>query len=339
MLKPFDIKDSKGQRNKPFEKLLVHELDNPFMTDFLKIIQSKSCRRLAYKTQVLCLPENPHIRTRNVHTNEVIAISTTISEKLGLNTSLCQAIAAGHDIGHTPYGHLGEKILSELSGKQFRHSEFGVVVAQEIETRGFGLNLNYETLEGILYHSRRPEGLETDRTKPNEYAVVMFADKIGYTFSDLNDAQRYDYLTKKQIPNEVYELGENQRTRNDACIRALVKESNEKGYVSFSEGKEFEIFKELRKFMFDNVYHKIPLDLHKIILKQAYEFFESKCSIDPVLAVALLTDKEMNRFGEFMLETRKPDLDQIKHFGVFEIIPHIEDKKIDYSNPDLSWGK
>ncbi|MBR9691163.1 HD domain-containing protein [Candidatus Woesearchaeota archaeon] len=341
MLKAFDARDSRGRRDEYDEDLLVHDLDI-FTADELKILQSKAYRRLASKTQVLCFPSNPHIRTRSVHTNEVIAISTTISELLGLNTPLCRAIAAGHDIGHTPYGHVGEKILSELGNKdkKFEHQVYSVVVAQDIERKGLGLNLTYETLEGILLHSRGDKELKTEDNKPQEYAVVMYSDKIAYTFSDLNDAIRWGFLTEKDIPSAVNRLGKTQRRRNDNCIKALIRESREKGYVSFSEGKEFEIFNELKAFMYDKVYYKVNWDVHKAVLKQAYNIFSEEFQdIDPIIILSLLTDREVNKLGILLLGTKIELREQIKNFGVFEITPYLKGKKIDYSNSDLSWGK
>jgi len=345
MLKAFDNKKSKGRKIDvgKDEDLLVHNLD-PFMADYLKILQSKACRRLASKTQVRCQPENPHVRTRRVHTDEVIAVAATISEELGLNTWLCMAIAAGHDMGHPPYGHAGESVLSELGGKKFNHAIFSAVVAQDIERKGLGLNLSFETLEGILSHSRGGGKLTTATSKPEEYAVVLFADKIAYTFSDVNDAIRYDYLQEGHIPKSIQILGYRQRMRNDRCIRALVKESNEEGHVSFSKSKQAEVFNEIRNFMYEKVYNVIDWDTHKGILRKIHRFFSEipeYSSIDPVIMTALMTDTEATRFAdEFIVRTRKPDLDYMKkNFGVFEILPHLKDRGVTYSHADLSWGK
>ncbi len=340
MLKAFNPKDSRGRRDCNCEEDdFLCDLD-PYEADFLKLLQSKSFRREAFKTQVLSLPENPHIRTRLVHTNEVIALAVTGSEKLGLYTPLCRSGSAGHDIGHTPYGHIGEKVLSELGGKLFRHEVFSVVIAQEIERKGLGLNLSYETLECMLAHSRGSSELTASTFIPNEYNMVMYSDKIAYTFSDLNDALRYGYLTPEKVPPEVNELGINQRQRNYACLKALVEESRKKGQVSFSEGKEFEIFSRLRKFMFEQVYYKVDCPLHEIILKKAYEFFSSTFpKADPIIVTALLTDKEAHRLGELFLTSRKPDIGYIRDFGVLEIIPYLENRTIDYSKADLSWGE
>lgn len=339
-MQAFKEEESKGRKN-PYDEGEISSGLNPFLLDYLKITQSKAFRRLAYKTQVLCSPENPHIRTRSVHTQEVIAISTFISENLGLNTYLCQAIAAGHDIGHVPYGHLGERVLSEISGKPFNHPIFGVIVAQQVERKGDGLNLSYETLEGMLNHSRGKKELTTDNSKPQEYSVVMFADKIAYTFSDINDTIRYGYLQESEILPYIQELGANQRRRTDSCIEALVNESKKKDVVSFSEGKAFDKFDRLKAFMYENVYEKMNFKLQEIILKEAYSFFASLKEtegVDPAIVVSLLTDMEMNEFAGYLIKTRKPSFESINHFSVFEILPYLKNKDIDYSNPRLDWA-
>lgn len=348
---------SVGRRYPETEDCMV---GNDFLNDFTKIIQSKAYRRLNDKTQVIFSPSNSYVRTREVHTNEVIALSISISESLGLNTDLCMAIASGHDIGHTPYGHLGEVVLSELGGKEFKHSVFGVVVAQHIErvqnliSTGKevpGLNLCFETLEGMLNHARGAGELSVNQNLPHEYAVVMFADKIAYTFSDLNDALRYGRLEKNEIPDCASALGSIQRERNNNVISSLVDESNEKGYVSFSKGNVFKDFEKLRKFMYENVYYKVDKKLHKHILERLYEFVSEASEFsgfDPVLVVSLLTDSDINYFGKLLLETKNPSVNQLKHkFGVFEILfPESEKdrefvknkfKRIDYADPDLEW--
>lgn len=342
MLKAFDVRESKGRRDKP-EDLAIFDI-NPYLADSFIIGQSKALRRLNYKTQVLCYPENSHIRTRGVHTNEVIAIAGTIAYMLDLNSYLCIAIAGGHDIGHTPYGHMAEKLLTELGGKDFSHNVFSVVVAQEIEKRGKGLNLNYETLEGILHHTRRDGELFLDGDKPPEYSIVMFADKFAYTFSDLNDAIRDRKLKKDQILRYVNEFGETPREGTSTCIRALVEESRDKGKISFSNGRIPEMFNDLRNFMYDNVYKKIDWCFHRMILTKTYDYFsrileQKKWDVDPVIAVALLTDRDANKLAEqFMNNTSDPDPRTLENMAVFEILPYLDGKNIDYSNADLSWG-
>ena len=343
MLKAFDTKRSKGRRDMP-EDLAVFDID-PYLADSFIIGQSKALRRLNYKTQVLCYPENSHIRTRGVHTNEVIAVAGTISDILKLNTNLCIAIASGHDLGHPPYGHMAEGLLTKLGGKEFSHHIFSVVVAQEIERRGQGLNLSYETLEGILMHTRKDGELIIYKDKPAEYAIVMFADKFAYTFSDLNDAIRDGKLKEDQVPSYVNEFGATQRERVSSCIRALVKESREKGDMSFYQGSIPEMFNDLRNFMYKEVYYKIDWALHKVVLEKAYDYFgrllkQKKLDVDPLIAVALLTDRDANKLAqEFIGNTSDPDPKKLENMGVFEILPYLSGKNVDYSDADLSWGK
>jgi len=326
----------------------IHILD-PFLNDYARILQSKAYRRLADKTQVMCYPDNPHVRTRLVHTNEVVILALAISEQLGLNNHLCMAIAAGHDLGHTPFGHLGESVFSKYAKdfygeeRDFKHNVNSVVVAQKIERRGRGLNLTFETLEGILHHSRGAGELITHASVPNEYTVVMFADKIAYTFSDLNDAIRYGYLKESEIPHAALKLGLSQRRRTKTVIDALVRESKEKGRVSFSEGKEYELFKEVKDFMFQEVYFEVDWEIQRTVLRKICEFFAERqdtFGVDPIVLASLLTDKEVIDFGSILLKTRKPGIEKIRNFGIFEIYPHIPhptDGEVDYSNPDLNW--
>jgi len=346
MLKAFDVSESKGRLRK--ETGLA--ADSPFLTDFFRIIESKSFRRLPFKTQVFSFPEHSHIRTRLTHTNEVIATAGKISEQLGLNTPLCLAIAAGHDIGHAPYGHLGEGLLSELGKKLFKHEIYGAVLLQEVENRGKGLNLCYETLEGIRMHARGAHELNVNSSKPAEYAAVMFADKMSYTFSDYSDAERYGYFPKDDYKKLVAEidsvLGRKTDDRKEACIKALIKESKEKGFVSFSQGKEFELFDELRGVLYKRVYEAIDTSVHKIILKNLYTFikenedFHKKYNgFDPIIFISLLTDQDVTNFGNLRLSSKKLSLSDLESQfkAAFELLPELKDKKIEYWNPELNW--
>ena len=333
------ISTTKGRRFKEKEDNIAKD---PFLNDYIKITQSGAYRRLAFKTQVLSMPDNPHVRTRLVHTEEVIGISMVIAENLGLNMNLCMAIAAGHDIGHTPYGHLGEKILSKLSGKKFRHNINSVIIAQHIERRGKGLNLTPEVLDGILSHSFRYKSKNCKKYRPQEYAAVMWADKIAYTFSDLNDGVRYGYLSKKEIPEYAYKLGKNQRQRVSSVINALISESKEKGYVSLTKGETYEHFMNLRQFLIENFYKNVDHSLQEQYLKTIYEFIKNSPEfkgVDPVVAVSLLTDREVDRFANLLAHSVKPTLSDLKHFGLIEILPYIKNRKIDYETPDLFWTK
>lgn len=314
-----------------------------FLDDFQRIIESKGYRRLAHKAQVISSPVNPHIRTRLSHTSEVIGASIVIASQLDLNVYLCMAAAAGHDIGHTPFGHLGERIFSEYSGKKFKHAYNSVLLAQHIERNGSGLNLTIETLEAILNHSRDITGtLTVDKDGTREYSVVMFADKIAYTLADLNDAIRYGSVNPNDLPRCALELGMTQRERSTNLLNALVRESREKGYVIFSEGPEFDNYMQLRDYLASNFYKTKDEGMHREILKRICDYFEhepaAEC-VDPVICASLLTDNEAVGFGELNIHMLKPTYSRLSDWGVWEIIPSIAGKRLDYTVADLDWGK
>lgn len=320
---------------------------NPFFNDFSKIIQSKAYRRLAFKTQMVSLPDNPHVRTRLVHTNEVVAIAGGISNALGLNTDLCQAIASGHDLGHTPYGHIGEDVLSKLGGKPFKHAINSVVIAQHVERQedpkrnDKGLNLNYETLKGMLLHSRGSGKFSLAKNEPQEYNVVMLADKIAYTISDLNDALRFKLISKKEIPTFATKLGSSQRERVETILKALVYESKKNDKVSFKGGPVADRFYMLKDFLYTNVYPKINQSMHKEVLHRIYDYFlkhKEFDDYDPIFLLSLMTDKEANFFASHFLKSLNPSIESIKHFGIFEVMAHIKGKNIKHE-PDLNWKK
>lgn len=323
-MEAFNSKNTEGRKDIFDQDLMCNSLD-PFMTDYLKILQSKAFRRLAYKTQVLTSPKNPHVRTRAVHTNEVVAISTVLAEKLNLNVNLCQSIALGHDIGHTPYGHLGEKVISDKSGHEFRHNEFGVVLVQCIERSGKGLNCYKETLEGILNHSRGSKALALVKNKPEEYNIVMISDKIAYTFSDINDSIRYGIIVESDLPKDIEILGNNQRSRINSCINAIIKESGSKGFVSFSDSMVSSIFNYVKKYMYESVYSKIDHSLHYSVLERVYDYFGNEFpNTHPAIPTALLTDTEANIFGDYLLSSKKLDKSLVCNFGINEILPYIQ---------------
>ncbi|MGM5483216.1 MAG: HD domain-containing protein [Nanobdellota archaeon] len=322
---------TRGRKKKETEDTLAKD---PFLNDYIKITQSGAYRRLAFKTQVLSMPNNPHVRTRLVHTEEVIGISMIIAESLGLNMDLCMAIAAGHDIGHTPYGHLGEKVLSKISKRGFKHNINSVVIANEVERKGKGLNLTPEVLEGILYHSLKYENRNKQKIRPQEYSAVMWADKIAYTLSDLNDGLRYGYLSKKDIPECAYKLGKNQRQRTATVVKALINESKNNSFVSFSKGDVFSNFMSLRRFLKTNFYKNVDLSIQEKYLRSVYNFFATSkefYNVDPVLAVSLLTDREVDSFVDLITHSVRPKISDLKHFGLMEILPFIKNKHVNYS--------
>ncbi|MDP2926243.1 MAG: HD domain-containing protein [Nanoarchaeota archaeon] len=340
-MEAFDSKRSVGRRDEEDYKVV---LANPFEEDETRIYRCPSYRRLGSKTQVMTSPEDYYIRTRLVHTQEVMALAVHISQALGLNTSLCRAIAAGHDIGHAPYGHLGESVLTEIMGKPFSHNIASVVVAQQLENKGKGLNLSFETLEGILFHSKtKSRKVEAHKNVPHEYNAVMFSDKIAYTTSDINDSIRYGYLNADKLPDFVNRLGKTQDERDFNVLKALIKESKRIGIVQLTEGQVAGDFYKTRNFMFEEVYYKIENPVNRAILKKVYDFFVTEPyfrdnEIDPLIAIVLLTDEECNRMGKMMMGSRRFTLDNLRDFSIFSYLSVFSRRKIDITDPDLDWG-
>lgn len=218
-----------------------------FQRDRDRIIHSKAFRRLKHKTQVFIAPQGDHYRTRMTHTIEVMQIARTIARCLKLNEDLTEAIAWGHDLGHTPFGHIGERVLAALGGG-FEHNEQSVRVVTLLENDGSGLNLTAEVIDGIKEHrgSGHPMTLEGK--------VIQFADRIAYLNHDVDDAIRAGLMTEKDLPaSAVAVLGEGKRNRINNMVGDIVSLSYGHGFVAQSD--EFSAATELlRKFMFENVY-------------------------------------------------------------------------------------
>ena len=219
-----------------------------YQRDIDRIVHSKAFRRLMHKTQVFLQPEGDHYRTRMTHTLEVARIAGTISRALGLNEDLAQAIAMGHDLGHTPFGHAGEEALSKCLGKPFRHNEQSLRVVDILEKDGKGLNLTYEVRDGILCHTgdAQPATLEG--------MVVRRSDQIAYVNHDIDDAIRAGILTDSDIPREITRvLGGKHSLRINTLVMDIIRTSREAGTVMLSPEVE-DALKELRSFMFRRVY-------------------------------------------------------------------------------------
>ena len=221
-----------------------------FQRDRDRIMHSKAFRRLKNKTQVFLAPEGDHYRTRMTHTLDVMQIARSIARVLRLNEDLTEAIALGHDLGHTPFGHAGERTLNRLSGGWFHHTEQSVRVCDIIEKEGRGLNLTFEVKDGILNHrsSGKPMTLEGK--------VVMFADKIAYVNHDIDDAVRAKLLKIEDLPQgDLKIFGETATKRINNAILAIYEKSNGKNFVEMSEPAATAMAN-LRKFMFQNVYNE-----------------------------------------------------------------------------------
>ena len=219
-----------------------------FQRDRDRIIYSKAFLRLKNKTQVFFSPEGDHFRTRMTHTIDVSQIARSISRSLALNEDLAEAIALGHDLGHTPFGHAGERVLNELSPDGFSHNEQSLRVVDILEKDGKGLNLTFEVRDGILNHKKsgKPATLEGK--------AVSWADRIAYVNHDIEDALRAGLLREEQLPKrDIRILGGASRDRINTMITSIYRESVGKNQVSMGE-REAEALEDLRSFMFKNVY-------------------------------------------------------------------------------------
>lgn len=235
-------KFSKGRANdeEPCEIRTCYQRDRD------RIIHCKAFRRMEHKTQVFLSPTGDHYRTRLTHTLEVSQIARTIATSLWLNEDLTEAIALGHDIGHTPFGHEGERALSEKC--EFEHAEQSIRIAEVLENNGKGLNLTYEVKDGIRNHSlgKMPETLEG--------RIVRLADKIAYIHHDMDDAIRAGILCEEQIPEELTSvLGKTRKERLDYLVKDIISHSEDKNDIIMSD----EAFKALigfRKFLTEELY-------------------------------------------------------------------------------------
>ena len=243
-----------------------------YQRDCDRIVHSKSFRRLMHKTQVFLQPEGDHYRTRMTHTLEVARIGRTIARALGLNEDLTEAIALGHDLGHTPFGHAGEAALSDCLGTPFCHNEQSLRVVDVLENDGAGLNLTYEVRMGILGHtsgSRMPETLEGQ--------IIRRADQIAYVNHDIDDAIRAGILCDQDIPRAIADvLGQVHRERINTLVCDCILSSREEGKIVLSPEVDTAL-KELRSFMFDRVYRnpvaKGEESKAKDMLRRMYDYY------------------------------------------------------------------
>lgn len=218
-----------------------------FQRDRDRIIHCKSFRRLKHKTQVFLSPEGDHYRTRLTHTLEVSQIARTIARALRVNEDLTEAVALGHDLGHTPFGHAGERALDSLVPGGFRHYEQSLRVVDKLEKDGRGLNLTYETRNGIVCHTK---GREADTV---EGRIVRIADRIAYINHDIDDAVRAGVISEDELPTEVGKiLGYKTSDRINTLVMSLV--SNSKDGILCMDDEVQGVFDRLHRFMYAVVY-------------------------------------------------------------------------------------
>ncbi len=285
-LSPFATLSSKSKgREREEEQCDVRPV---FQRDRDRILHSKAFRRLKQKTQVFLQPKGDHYRTRLTHTLEVSQNARTIAKALRLNEDLAEAIALGHDLGHTPFGHAGERALNEVSPHGFKHNEQSVRVVECLEKQGQGLNLTWEVRDGILNHktSGKPSTLEGQ--------IVRISDKIAYINHDIDDAIRGGVLTQEDIPKEYREIfGETTGMRLNTMIHNVIINSMDKPYITMSKdiGKAMA---GLRKFMFEHVYLNPKAKSEEVkavdMIKNLYEYYI--CHMDK------LPEKYLQRISE-----------------------------------------
>lgn len=276
VLSPFATFSCKSRgRLKPQDPCSVR---TEFQRDRDRILHSKSFRRLKHKTQVFIAPEGDHYRTRMTHTLDVAQIARTISRALRLNEDLTEAIALGHDLGHTPFGHTGETILDKITQNGFKHNVHSLRVADVIEESGKGLNLTWEVRDGILNHTKSgsPSTLEGQ--------VVSLSDRIAYINHDIDDALRAKVLTPEDIPVDcICILGKTHGERINCMIVDTIYQSLNKPVIEMS-GKIAAATERLRDFMFERVYldslAKTEEKKAMYVIEQLYEhFFEKSDSL------------------------------------------------------------
>ena len=258
-------KNSKGRINIE-EKC---SLRTDFARDRDRIVHSKAFRRLKHKTQVFISLDNDHFRTRLTHTLEVSQIARTIAHALRLNEDLVEAISLGHDLGHTPFGHSGERALHDLSPNGFKHYEQSLRVVDFLEKNGEGMNLTYEVRDGIKNHS----GSRVASTP--EGKIIKYADRIAYINHDIDDAIRASVIKFEDIPHHLIEsLGSTGSERINTLITDMVNSSINTGAVSMSKDIESSMMC-LRNFMFENVYYKLAErdDQAYMVIEKLYKYF------------------------------------------------------------------
>ncbi|HHZ06564.1 MAG TPA: deoxyguanosinetriphosphate triphosphohydrolase [Clostridiales bacterium] len=286
MLSPYAAlsKNTKG-RQYPDDEC---DLRTCYQRDRDRITHSKSFRRLKHKTQVFLSPEGDHYRTRLTHTLEVSQIARTIARALALNEDLTEAIALGHDLGHTPFGHAGERALDKIASCGFRHYEQSVRVVDKLEKEGNGLNLTYEVRNGILCHTK---GTQADTL---EGQVVRIADRIAYINHDIDDAIRGGVISEKDIPSQLTNiLGNKTSQRINTLVLSLVKNSDDG--VLLMDNDVQQAFDTLHQYMFDTVYknpyakseeRKIP----DLVAKLFNYFMSHSEMLDPTLQQIVKTE-------------------------------------------------
>jgi dGTPase len=326
-------KNSRG-RARPEEPCPVR---TAFQRDRDRIIHCKAFRRLKHKTQVFIAPLGDHYVTRLTHTLEVAQIARTIARALNLNEDLTEAIALGHDLGHTPFGHVGEDVLNELYEKGFRHNEQSLRVVDRLENDGHGLNLTWEVRDGILHHSKERESIKGGEAGTLEGEVVRISDSIAYINHDIDDAIRAGMLTEGDLPlTAITVLGNTRSLRINTMVVDIIERcwpsmatEKEKPSITMSPGV-LAATNALRNFLFERVYNVrsaqeesekargIVRALYKYFKEHAdkmppeYRFYSDELERRVVDYIAGMTDQYAIRTAEELYPAREAEPPAIK---------------------------
>lgn len=340
----FKSENSLGRSLSPkFDRDQTLYFMDSFLLDLMKIQQSKALRRMRGKTQVISSPRNINIRDRMIHSFDVASNAVQTGARLGLNIHLLQAGALAHDLGHVPFGHLGEDLLSERLKEKFRHEKFAIFVLEMVERSGQGLNLSYEVLQAVRRHSRGSGLMISNGADVLEYDVVMICDKF-YIFSDYNDIRRIDY-EKLPYLKEMDLLGRNQTERTINCLQALWKESLIKGGISFDDSQEAKAFKEARSLMHEKLYRQIDLSDDRAnirrVFKRVFDYLEGyfESTRAAALCFALSSENDIYylddlvfKYGKKVIDENFQDKEKFSVAELLGIIPELSN--FDFCNPD-----
>lgn len=289
-LSPYAKKSGESQGRLREEKPC--DFRTPFQRDRDRIIYSNSFKRLKNKTQVFFAPEGDHYITRLTHTFDVAQIARSIARSLGLNEDLAEAIALGHDLGHTPFGHVGERVLDKLAPCKFKHNEQSLRVVDVIEKNGKGLNLTVEVRDGILQHKSSGQPMTLEGT------AVSLADRIAYINHDIEDAMRAGILKSEDLPKDAVEtLGSITKERINTAITDIYEQSKGKNEVRMSDEVEKATAK-LRAFMFERVYEIANKSIQvraERLLTRLFEYFTLNLNDLPTPYKTLLDEYPADR--------------------------------------------
>jgi dGTPase len=309
LLSPLAAHESNSRGREITEPEQLIRLD--YQLDRDRIIHTPAFRRLKHKTQVFVTPDSDHVVTRMTHTIEVQQIARTIARALALNEDLTEAIALGHDLGHTPFGHAGEEELSRLLPEGFRHNDQSLRIVEHLENGGTGLNLMFETRDGILRHSKGRASVTSDEGWGSpatlEGEIVKLSDSIAYLNHDIQDAIRAGLIAEQDLPHAARAaLGENHAARIDTLVTDCVRSSlatfeNERPAIVLAPDT-LDTTDQLRDFMFKRVYHHestiAGAERGQLVVRSLFEYYQTH--LDEVTGWSLPADPPWRRAADYV---------------------------------------